>query len=106
MLHPCRIAGCHGEVLPALAADGVCLSHFVEIVIERADRVRACCIDSQPADQEVVDWLLGDARETARALSTLAGGTTSEEILELLLCLANLQEYMTHHSLRVNRIVH
>jgi|SRR5579875_2638899 len=106
MPRPCRIAGCHGEVLPALAADGVCLRHFVELVIERADCVRACCIDSQPADQEVVDWLLGDARETARALSTLSGGATNEEILELLLCLANLQEYIAHHSLRLNRIVH
>lgn len=101
MARPCHVAGCKAQVLPVLARDGVCLAHFVERVIECADLVRAGCTGAEPADQEVVDWLLGDARATARALSTAE--TSNEQILELLLCLANLQDYIAHHSVRVKR---
>lgn len=104
MARPCHVAGCSGEVLPALAADGVCLNHFVEKVIERADQVRACCISSQPADPEIVGWLLENARDTASALSALHNEVSNEQILELLLCLANLQDYIAHHSVRVKQV--
>ena len=103
MARPCLVAGCSGEILPALAADGVCLNHFVEKVIERADRGRASCVASEPADPEVVEWLLGDARHAAQALSTQQNEATNEQLLELLLCLANLQDYIAHHSMRVKR---
>ena len=103
MAGPCHVAGCSGEILPALAADGVCLNHFVEKVIERADLVRESCVASEPADPEVVEWLLGDARHAAQALSAMSSEVSSEQILELLLCLANLQDYIAHHSMRVKR---
>lgn len=103
MARPCHVSGCSAEVLPVLAADGVCLNHFVEKVIERADHVRACCVAAEPADQEVVDWLLGDARDAARALSTMRNEASNEQILELLLCLANLQDYIAHHSVPVKQ---
>ena len=102
MARPCHVAGCGGEILPALAADGVCLNHFVEKVIERADRVRASCVAAEPADPEVVEWLLGDARHVAQALSATPNAS-SEQLLELLLCLANLQDYISHHSVRVKQ---
>ncbi len=103
MARPCHVAGCTGEILPVLAADGVCLNHFVEKVIARADRVRASCLASEPADPEIVEWLMGDARHAAQSLSAMQNEISNEQILELLLCLANLQDYIAHHSMRVKR---
>jgi hypothetical protein len=101
MARPCHVAGCNAETLPVLASDGVCLNHFVEMVIERADQVRGSCIESRPVDQKTIDWLVGDARHAAQALSASQTELCNEQILELLLCLANLQDYIKHHSVRV-----
>lgn len=101
MARPCHVAGCTGEVLPALASDSVCLNHFVEMVVERAELIRTSCLESQPIDQATIDWLMGDARHVAQELSTSDSGHHDDQILELLLCLANLQDYIRHHSLCV-----
>lgn len=101
MARPCHVAGCSGEVLPVLAGSGVCLNHFVEMVVERADQIRGSYTESQPVDQETVDWLLGDARLVAQTLSASQANGCDEHVLELLLCLANLQDYIAHHSVRV-----
>lgn len=102
----CRADGCAGLVPAPLASQGVCLDHFVELVVRRADQVRNQCLQSQPVDEKTLDWLLSDARHTTQALSK--AGTNGDsgdlgKILELLLCLANLQDYISHHSLHVNR---
>lgn len=101
MARPCHVAGCNGEILPVLAGDGVCLNHFVEMVVAKADQVRGSCVESQPVDQKTLDWLLGDARHVAQALSSSQPQCFDEQVLELLLCLANLQDYVRHHSVRV-----
>ncbi|MGB6483412.1 MAG: hypothetical protein WBE86_07995 [Candidatus Acidiferrales bacterium] len=101
MARPCHVAGCSAEILPVLAGDGVCLNHFVEMVVERADQVRVRCVESQPVDEKTIDWLLGNARHAAQALSASQLGSCNEQVLELLLCLANLQDYIAHHSVRV-----
>ena len=101
MACPCHVAGCSSEVLPILASEGVCLTHFVEMVVAKADQVRGSCLEAQPIDQKIVDWLIGDARHTAQVLSASHLEPANDQILELLLCLANLQDYITHHSVRV-----
>jgi hypothetical protein len=101
MARPCHVAGCNGEVLPFLMRDGVCLNHFVEMAIERAELIRGSCLQSQPIDQETIDWLLGEARHVAQVLSASDSGCHDDQVLELLLCLANLQDYIKHHSVAV-----
>lgn len=102
MARPCHVTGCAEEILPILAGDGVCLNHFVEMVVRKADQVRGSCVESRPIDQKTLDWLLGDARHVAETLSSSPPQSWNEQILELLLCLANLQDYVRHHSVRVN----
>jgi hypothetical protein len=104
MARPCHVAGCSAEILPVLAGDGVCLNHFVAMVVERADQVRGACLESRPVEQQTIDWLLGDARHVAQALSTSQPGFGNEQVLELLLCLANLQDYIRHHSVKVKAL--
>lgn len=101
MARPCHVAGCSREILSVLTGDDVCLNHFVEMVVAKADQVRGSCVESQLVDQETLDWLLGDARHVARALSASQPECSNEQVLELLLCLANLQDYVRHHSVRV-----
>lgn len=102
----CRADGCAGLVPPPLASQDVCLDHFVELVVRRADQVRKQCLQAQPVDEKALEWLFSDARHCVQALSN--GGVSDnsadgEKILELLLCLANLQDYISHHSLHVKR---
>lgn len=101
MARPCHVAGCRTEILPVLAGNGVCLNHFVAMVVERADQVRGSFVESRPVDQKTIDWLLGDARHVAQMLSASRLNNSDEQVLELLLCLANLQDYIAHHSVRV-----
>jgi hypothetical protein len=102
----CRAESCAEEVLPPLAGEGVCLDHFVEMVIRSADGIRARCLKGEPADEDAVQWLFSDAQHTVRALASegeIADPSQNEKLLELLLCLANLQDYVSHHSLPVRR---
>lgn len=101
MARPCHVSGCCEEILPCLMTHGLCLNHFVEMVIEKADLIRCACLESQPIDQATVDWLMGDARHVAQVLSASYSGHHNEQVLELLLCLANLHDYISHHSVRV-----
>ena len=100
----CHAIGCTRAVPAALAGEGLCLDHFFERVIRSADDVRARCMESEPVNEEMVGWLLGDARHATQALSlreAVEDVSENEKVLEMLLCLANLQHYITHHSLRV-----
>lgn len=101
MARPCHVPGCKSEVLSFLASDSVCLQHFVELVVEKAEMIRSSYIESRPIDQKTIEWLIGDARHVAQALSASASAENNEQILELLLCLANLQDYVKHHSMSV-----
>lgn len=101
MARPCHVAGCVGQVLPFLVNDGVCLDHFVAMVIERAELIRGSCLQAQPIDQDTIDWLMGDAHHVAQVLTASDSGCNDEQVLELLLCLANLQDYIKHHSVAV-----
>ena len=58
----------------------------------------------KPTDLE---WLLADALVIVQNLEEGAGEPNPEQrdrMLELLLLLANLHEYVAHHSIRLNRL--
>ena len=58
----------------------------------------------KPTDLE---WLLADALFIVQNLEEGAGEPNPEQrdrMLELLLLLANLHEYVAHHSIRLNRL--
>ena len=55
-------------------------------------------------DGHILDWLLADADFAVQALCQAARGhypAQREKLLELLLGLTNLQEYLRHHSVQV-----
>ncbi|HEV2287750.1 MAG TPA: hypothetical protein VGR81_02225 [Candidatus Acidoferrales bacterium] len=102
----CHIEGCGREVPKALARETLCLDHFADMVIAQTDAVRAKCLGAEPIDEAMLEWLLSDAPHKVQALAGGESGSearNNERILELLLCLSNLHNYIRHHSLEVKR---
>jgi hypothetical protein len=98
----CQIAGCPRDVLACLSAQGVCLGHYLEIVFVRLETALNLCQEGKPLEPAAFDWLLSQGDFAAQALAKGGGATDPIErtrLLELLLCLANLQEYAAHHSI-------
>ena len=99
----CRIDRCGETVPPALAAEALCLDHFLDQSFTRADFALDRCHRGETVDRATLDWLLADAHVTLNALSEVAAKhdlAQQSRILELLLCIANLSEYIAHHSVR------
>ncbi len=97
----CRIAGCGAEVPQALTAEGVCLDHFLDEAFARADKALTRCQQGESIDPSTLDWLFADVQLTLNSLTELAKERNlaqQSKILELLLCVANLNEYVAHHS--------
>ncbi|MGH9775882.1 MAG: hypothetical protein ACRD50_13140 [Candidatus Acidiferrales bacterium] len=101
--HPsnCRIAGCNKHAVSALGSQQLCLPHFVDITFAEAGRTLECCTGGQPVDRERLAWLLAEAPAIVKVLvedPAAADDALQDRILELLLCLANLHEYVKHHA--------
>jgi hypothetical protein len=59
------------------------------------------CQQGQPLDSETIEWLIEQGDIAVRLLSGDGMAKLSDErtkLLELLLCLANVQEYVRHHA--------
>lgn len=70
----------------------------------RLQAAQSLCQTGQALDRHLLDWLLDGAEFAVQSLSQ-EGFTPSPgqrvKVLELLLGLSNLQEYLRHHSVRV-----
>ncbi|MGB6200450.1 MAG: hypothetical protein WA871_04825 [Candidatus Acidiferrales bacterium] len=98
----CQIIECQRDVAPALAVHGVCVGHFLEMVLVRLDVALVLCQEGKPVEAGQFDWLLSQGDFAARALAKDGGAADPVErtrLLELLLCLANLHEYAQQHSI-------
>jgi len=103
----CRIADCGEDVPPALRAGGVCLDHFLDEAFARADSALEKCRRGEVIDSGTLEWLFADVQITLNALSEVARArdlVQQSKILELLLCVANLNEYVAHHSVQPSHL--
>lgn len=103
----CRREGCPGSIPGGLAAEQLCLNHFLDEAFVRTDHALQCCRQGRSLNSSSLDWLLSDALAVVRNLEESADEPNPEQrdrMLELLLILANLQEYVAHHSVRVERL--
>ena len=101
----CRIDRCVEGVPPALAAEALCLDHFLDRSFTRADFALDRCQRGESIARAALDWLLADAHVTLNALSEVAAKhdlAQQSRILELLLCIANLNDYIAHHSVQLS----
>ncbi len=102
----CRRESCANTIPTALAAERLCLDHFLDEAFLRTDHMLTRCREGRALSPGDVEWLLADALAVVKNLEEGAGDPNPEQrdrMLELLLILANLHEYVAHHSVRVHR---
>ncbi len=88
----------------ALAQEALCLDHYIEQAQTRLQAALELCQQCGPVDLHTLDWLLADADFILQSLAQNGGSYASsqrDKLLELLLRLSNLQEYLRHHSVQV-----
>jgi hypothetical protein len=104
----CRKTQCANPIPTALVNEHLCLEHFLDEAFLRTDQTSGRCREGQPIQPTELEWLLADALVIVKSLEADSGvqqpnGAQRERMLELLLVLANLHEYVAHHSVRLNR---
>ena len=100
----CARPGCGKLVPPALTRTELCLDHFLDEAFLRTDLALTRCREGSLLTKDSLEWLLSDALATVKNLEESADEPQPEQrdrMLELLLILANLHEYVAHHSVRV-----
>ena len=78
------------------------MGHYLDLIFVRLGAVLDLCQTGRQIAPGAFDWLLTQGDFAARALADGGGATEPGErtrLLELLLCLANLNEYALHHSI-------
>lgn len=103
-MHSCRMAGCGQSVPLALTHEILCLDHYIEQAFAHVQAALELCQKSRPVEPRILDRLLSDANFVVQALAQNGKACTAlqhDRLLELLLCLTNLQEYLRHHSVQV-----
>lgn len=102
----CQKARCEQPVPPALAGEQLCLDHFLDRAHVRANDALESCQQGKAIDAATLDSLLADAHVTLKALAEMTvrqEPERQERVLELLLCISNLHEHITHHSGRLSQ---
>lgn len=103
----CRRAQCANPIPTALAAQHLCLHHFLDEAFSRADHTLGLCREGATINSSELEWLLADALAIVNNLEDRTAESDLElrdRMLELLLILANLQEYVAHHSIRLEHL--
>ena len=102
----CNRSGCAKLAPPALSGEQLCLDHFLDEAFVRSDLALTRCREGAPLSKEDLEWLLSDALATVKNLEDSAEEPCPEQrdrMLELLLMLANLHEYVAHHAVQFER---
>jgi len=103
----CSRAGCANPIPKSLSGEQLCLDHFLDEAFVRTDHAMASCREGRQVTSSNLEWLLSDALVTVKNLEEGAAEPNPEQrdrMLELLLILANLHEYVAHHSVRMERL--
>jgi hypothetical protein len=94
---------CANSIPRSLAAERLCLDHFLDEAFIRTDQALQTCHAGQSIDAARLEWLLADALTIVNNLDdepTHRSDDQRDRMLELLLILANLHEYVAHGAAR------
>jgi hypothetical protein len=103
----CQRPQCPKTIPQALASEQLCLDHFMDEAFQRTNLALDRCRHGLSVEPKSLEWLLADALAIVRNLEEGAADPNPEQrdrMLELLLILANLHEYVAHHSVRLERL--
>jgi hypothetical protein len=102
----CRRASCANPIPASLAGEQLCLDHFLDEAFVRTDNTLGKCREGSSLSSIELESMLSDALAIVQNLEEGASDPHSgqrDRMLELLLILANLHEYVAHGSMRLNR---
>ena len=102
----CQVDACSQRVPAILARHSMCLSHYLDAAFTRTASALQICQQGHPIEPQVLDWLVEQGELAVQLLSREDEPHSQDErsrLLELLLCLTNIQEYVRHHS--VSKVV-
>lgn len=106
MQKSCRASKCQATVPPTLVQESLCLDHYIEQGLARVRESLTVCRDGRELDPRMIDWLFTGAEFAVQTLAKGVPPETPEQrelLLELLLSLTNLQEYLRHHSVTISQ---
>jgi hypothetical protein len=92
----CQVGACSVRVPVTLTEHGVCLGHYLEDAFARVSSALEMRRRGKALDGRTIAWLQAQGDFVVQLLSKDSAAQTAEErtrLLELLLCLANVQEY-------------
>ena len=94
----CRMEGCGQHVPAQLAQERLCLEHFVEHTYVRAQHAVQGYQEDLPFRLEAVEWMFEDAKFSLMAMVRDTDRPYREGLCELMICLANLHEFVRFHA--------
>ena len=94
----CRMEGCGQRVPAQLAQERLCLDHFVEHTYVRAQHAVQGYQEDLPFCLEAVEWMFEDAKFSLMAMVRDTDRPYRENLCELMVCLANLREFVRSHA--------
>ena len=94
----CRMEECGQHVPSQLAQDRLCLEHFVEHTYVRAQHAVESYQQDLPFRLDAVEWMFEDAKFSLMALLRDSDRPYREGLSELMICLANMREYVRCHA--------
>jgi hypothetical protein len=102
----CKRDGCTAVVPPTLTAENLCVDHYLEDAIERLEEAVTSCRDGHVVAPGTLDKLRNHADFAVTFLAEHSADDSlrqKEMLLQFLLGLANLHEYLSHNAPLVGR---
>lgn len=95
----CRATGCRVQVPLVLKAEGLCLNHYLEGAFQKLRATTQDFEAGRDVDYRTMDWLLAQVEFVVDVLAQDDANWDANQrskLLELLLGVANLSEYVRH----------
>jgi hypothetical protein len=102
----CHSEGCRIQVPVGFNDRGLCLDHYLQVATLELDTSASRFRDGQGVDTDTLDWLLIQVEFVVEAVGDEESSLTAEQrtrLLELLLGIANLNEYIRRNANTVER---
>ncbi len=104
----CQCDGCKLQVPAGLQREGLCLDHYLDLAFQKLCETTAQLRRGENADLGGIDWLLAQVDFVVDSLAENDREQEAEQrtrLLELLLGIVNLNEYVMHSAVPIRRSV-
>jgi len=97
------MVACGQNVPDQLSQDHLCLEHFVEHTYARAEHAVESYQQDLPFRLDAVEWMFEDAKFSLMALLRSSDRPYREGLSELMICIANLHEFVRYNTMHNSR---